>query len=53
VGRVGKPIEPALKNAHKLAKRLTNPDLYLERLKRIEDGDYYEFDWQKMNPQGL
>ena len=28
-------------------KDCLKPDVYLERLKRIENGDYYPFDWQR------
>jgi hypothetical protein len=53
LGRLGKPLDDALKAAHTIAQRMTQPDLYLERLKKIEDGQYYDFEWQRENPAGV
>jgi hypothetical protein len=32
---------------------MAQPDLYLSRLKKIEDGQYYDFNWQSENPSGV
>jgi hypothetical protein len=53
LGRLGKPIEAALQAACLLIDRMTKPDLYLKRLKKIEESNFYDFDWQRDNPSGI
>lgn len=53
LGRLGKPLDAAFKAAHALTAKMTKPDLYLKRLKKIEAGDYYDYDWQRHNPAGI
>jgi tetratricopeptide (TPR) repeat protein len=48
LGRMGKPLDEALANARAVASAMKKSDLYLERLQRIVDGNYYLFDWQKV-----
>ncbi|MDQ7026888.1 MAG: hypothetical protein Q9P44_15170 [Anaerolineae bacterium] len=52
LGRLGKPIDKALKIARDISQRMSNPDLFLSRLQKIQDGDYYDFSWQRDNPAG-
>jgi tetratricopeptide (TPR) repeat protein len=47
LGRMAKPLDKALPEARHLADEMQKPALYLQRLQAIEDGNYYEFDWQK------
>jgi hypothetical protein len=53
LGRLGKPLDEALEAARTLTQRMTQPDLYLRRIKKITDGHYHDFDWQKDNPSGF
>jgi hypothetical protein len=53
LGRFGKPLDAALQAARILAQRMTKPELYLERLQKVEDGNYYDFEWQRDNPAGI
>jgi hypothetical protein len=52
LGRMGQPIDDAIKQAHELTSACLKPTIYLERLQRIENGDYYQFDWQRKNLNG-
>jgi hypothetical protein len=47
LGRMGQALDEALQQARASTKDCLKPDVYLERLKRIEDGDYYQFEWQR------
>lgn len=47
LGRMGRPLDGALENARNSTADLLKPDVYLDRLKRIENGDYFQFDWQR------
>jgi hypothetical protein len=47
LGRMGQPLDTALQQARESTKNCLKPDIYLERLKRIENGDYTQFDWQR------
>jgi hypothetical protein len=40
-------LSAAMQEAKAIAMSSRKPDIYLERLKRIEDGQFYEFEWQK------
>jgi hypothetical protein len=47
LGRMGKPLDDALKAAESVCERLRKPEFYRERLNQIRNGAYYEFEWQK------
>jgi hypothetical protein len=47
MGRIGLPLDDALQQASAAATDCLKPDVYVERLKRIENGDYFEYDWQR------
>jgi hypothetical protein len=47
LGRMGKPLDEAIKAAESVCERLKKPDFYRQRLTQIQNGEYYEFDWQK------
>jgi tetratricopeptide (TPR) repeat protein len=47
LGRMGKPLDEALANARALTKNMKRTELYLKYVQRIEDGNYYLYDWQK------
>jgi len=47
LGRMGKPLDEALHNARTIAQQMKKTDLYLERVQRIADGVYYQYEWQK------
>ena len=46
LGRMGKPLDEAIKNAKAVAERMRKPDVYLRKLQAIATGRYDEFDWQ-------
>lgn len=45
--RAGRDFTDALQSAYEAARNLLKPQSYLEKIQRIEAGDYYEYDWQK------
>jgi hypothetical protein len=47
LGRIGQPVDEALKAAKAVSKRMRKPAFYLKQLQQIEAGQYYEFEWQK------
>jgi tetratricopeptide (TPR) repeat protein len=48
LGRMGRKLDAALADARAVANCMKKADLYLERLQRIADGNYYLFEWQKV-----
>ncbi|MDQ7025186.1 MAG: hypothetical protein Q9P01_16540 [Anaerolineae bacterium] len=48
LGRMGKSLDKALGNARGITKQMKKPNLYLERIQQIENGNYYLFAWQKV-----
>ncbi|MCA9915764.1 MAG: hypothetical protein KC496_20555, partial [Anaerolineae bacterium] len=46
-GRMGLDLTDALQVAYASAEKLLKPQKYLEKLKRIEAGDYRQYDWEK------
>jgi hypothetical protein len=49
LGRMKQPMDDALSKARIFITTLRKPDIYLEALQHIENGNYYEFDWQRDN----
>jgi hypothetical protein len=49
LGRMGKPVAEALQKARDFIQTLRKPSAHDTALKRIESGDYYQFEWQKKN----
>jgi hypothetical protein len=47
MGRMGLALADALKQAREATVDCLKPDVYIERLKRIENGDYYDYAWQR------
>lgn len=47
LGRLGLPMDDALIEAKSLAKKMRKPQHYLDKIADIENGNYYEFAWQK------
>lgn len=47
LGRFSLPMDDALIEAKALAKNMRKPQRYLEKIAEIENGNYYEFAWQK------
>ena len=47
LGRMGRDFSQELQAAQAIARTSRKPEIYLERLERIEKGDFYEFAWQK------
>lgn len=50
LGRFAQSFEQPLAGARVIATEMTRPDVYLQRLQRVVDGAYYEYDWQKPQP---
>lgn len=48
LGRLGKPLTKALAAARAITPQMKKPDLYLERVQKIEDGQHYLYAWQKV-----
>lgn len=46
LGRMKKPLEEALSKAHALSEKMRRPEIYLERLERIRNGDFHLYQWQ-------
>lgn len=46
LGRCNEDMAESLKEAHHLSEKMLKPEKYLAKLQIIEDGDYYEYDWQ-------
>ncbi len=46
-GRIGDNLAKPLEAAYTLSDRMLKPEKYLARVQKIENGDYYEFDWQR------
>lgn len=42
LGRMGKPIDDELKETHLAAEKLLKPQLFLEKVKKVENGDFSE-----------
>jgi hypothetical protein len=49
LGRMGKPVDEALQKARDFIQTIRKPSAHNAAIKRIELGDYYQFDWQKKN----
>jgi hypothetical protein len=47
LGRMGKPVDEALMKARAFINTLRKPEAHETPLKRIENGDFYQFDWQR------
>jgi hypothetical protein len=47
LGRMGKPLDSAIAQAHAFLNTLQKPAVHRAALTRIENGDYYQFDWQR------
>jgi hypothetical protein len=47
LGRMGRDISQVMQAAKAIAMTSRKPQPYLERLERIEKGNFYEYDWQK------
>jgi hypothetical protein len=47
LGRMGRDMSAMLKLAYQAAESLQRPEMFLKKLKRLEAGDFYEYDWQK------
>jgi hypothetical protein len=47
LGRTGQSLDKALEDARAIAEQMKTNDLYLARVQRITDGNYYLYDWQK------
>lgn len=47
LGRMERDFSAELAAAKAIAQSSRKPDIYLERLERIEKGHFYEYDWQK------
>lgn len=46
-GRLGEPMDEALTAARAITTTMLKPDVYLEKLADIENGNYWEFAWQR------
>ncbi len=46
-GRMGLELTEALQAARACTDKLLKPQQFLDKLKRIEDGDYRQYDWEK------
>lgn len=47
IGRMGKPTYSAIAQARAFLDTLRKPEVHRTALQRIENGDYYQFDWQR------
>jgi hypothetical protein len=47
LGRSGQPLTVALEQASTFILTLRKPQVNQAALKRIKQGDYYQFDWQR------
>ena len=47
LGRMGRDTTHALKQAREAAKLLIKPARYLSKLQDVENGNYYQYEWQK------
>ncbi len=47
LGRSGQDITDALAQAHQASQALLKPQHFLDKLKKVESGNYYQYDWQK------
>jgi hypothetical protein len=47
LGRMGRDLQDALPLAYQAAAALQKPQRFLDKLKKLEAGDFYEYDWQK------
>ena len=47
LGRMGKPVDAALVKARAFVNTLRKPEAHETALQRIENGDFYQFDWQR------
>jgi hypothetical protein len=47
LGRLGRDFSEPMQEAKAIAASSRKPEAYLERLKRIEEGNFYEYEWQK------
>lgn len=47
LGRMGKPLDAAIEQARTFINTLQVPAQHHAALKHIENGDYYQFDWQR------
>ncbi|MGJ3237197.1 MAG: hypothetical protein ACFE0Q_00680 [Anaerolineae bacterium] len=47
LGRLGHALDEALADARALSTQMSKPQAYLHKIKAIENGAYWEFDWQK------
>jgi len=46
-GRMGLDLTDALQAAYEAAGKLLKPQQYLDKLKRVESGDYTQYEWEK------
>lgn len=46
LGRLGHDVVDSLQTCYQAASNLLKPQFYLDKLKKIEAGHYYEYDWQ-------
>lgn len=49
LGRAGEDMSDALLKVAESAKPLLKPQRFTDKLKKIESGEYYEFDWQQQH----
>ncbi|MDQ7023926.1 MAG: hypothetical protein Q9P01_07225 [Anaerolineae bacterium] len=47
LGRMDLPLDEALQEARLSTNACLKPTVYLQRLQAIENGDYYEYEWQQ------
>lgn len=47
LGRMGRDLGDALPKAYAAAEQLLKPQRFLEKLRKLEAGDFYEYPWQK------
>jgi tetratricopeptide (TPR) repeat protein len=47
LGRMGRDVKEALAQAYEAAAALQRPQRYVDKLKKLEAGDFYEYEWQK------
>jgi hypothetical protein len=48
LGRLGHDFKEPMQEAKAIAMTSRKPEPHLERLKKIEDGNFYEYEWQKL-----
>jgi tetratricopeptide (TPR) repeat protein len=51
LGRLSKDIVDALQASYQAASKLLKPQLFLDKLKQLEAGNYYKYDWQNPNSE--